>query len=278
MGTPLDPQTIRQFTRLLNKGGYVLDFSDHEFALFTKRIVGVSIQERYGLSKGKSLKQYLYEADREDSIKLLNALMDEWEVREREEAPALMQSIADKCWRILKELKELGPVNATFRTRYEYLDSRGFTSEYLSKQREVLMRNIQDDPTMAIGLAKELVESCCHSILEARAVVQPEPSTTLPKLVTLTQKTLQIAPKEVNATIPQADEVKRLLGSLTNTVKSLAELRNSYGSGHGKSMSYVALSPRHARLAAGAALSVVEYLWDTHLHLQSLSEDGPGTV
>lgn len=272
MGTPLDPQTIRQFTRLLNKGGYVLDFSDHGFALFTKGVVGVSIQERYGLSKGKSLEQYLYEADREDSIKLLNALMGEWEVRERENAPDCMQSIADKCWQILKEL---GPVSATFRTRHEYLDSRGFTSEYLSKQRELLMRDVQDDPTMAIGLAKELVESCCHSILEARAV-QPEPSISLPKLVVLTQKTLQIAPKVVNATIPQADEVKRLLGSLTNTVISLAELRNSYGSGHGKSMSYVALSPRHARLAAGAALSVVEYLWDTHL--QRLSEGDPGTV
>ena len=196
--------------------------------------------------------------------------MGEWEVREREKAPAWMQSIADKCWQILKEL---GPVNATFRTQHEYLESCGFTSEYLSKQREVLMRNVQDDPTTAIGLAKELVESCCHSILEARAI-QPAPSTTLPKHVALTQKTLQIAPKEVNATIPQADEGKRLLRSLTNTDGSLAELRNSYGSGHGKSMSYVALSPRHARLAAGTALSAVEYL----THLQRLSEDGPGTA
>ena len=165
-GIPLDPQTISQFTRLLNNDGYVLNFSNHEFALFTEGVVGVSIQEHYGLSKGKSLERYLQEADREDSIKLLNALMGEWEVREREKAPAWMQSIADKCWQILKEL---GPVNPTFRTQHEYLESRGFTSEYLSEQREVLMRNVQDDPTTAIGLAKELVESCCHSILEARA-------------------------------------------------------------------------------------------------------------
>ena len=204
IGTPLEPQTVNQFTRLLNNNGYVLNFSNHEFALFSEGTVGVSIQECYGLSKGKSLERYLHEADREDSIKLLNALLGEWEVREREKAPAWMQSIADKCWQIFKEL---GPVNATFRTQYEYL------------------------------------ESCCHSILEARAI-QPASSTTLPKLVALMQKTLQIAPKEVNATIPQADEVKWLLGSLTNTVGSLAELRNSYGSGNGKSMLYVALSPR----------------------------------
>lgn len=29
MGIPLDPQTISQFTRLLNNDGYVLNFSNH---------------------------------------------------------------------------------------------------------------------------------------------------------------------------------------------------------------------------------------------------------
>ena len=43
----------------------------------------------------------------------------------------------------------------------------------------------------------------------------------------------------------------------------MAELRNSYGSGHGKDAKFKGLSPRHARLAVGAGVTAVHFLWET---------------
>lgn len=40
----------------------------------------------------------------------------------------------------------------------------------------------------------------------------------------------------------------------------IAELRNPYGTGHGKPDSYKGLTVRHAKLAVGSATTLVEYL------------------
>ncbi|MDR1358549.1 MAG: abortive infection family protein [Coriobacteriales bacterium] len=44
----------------------------------------------------------------------------------------------------------------------------------------------------------------------------------------------------------------------------IAELRNLYGSGHGKSASYKGLTTLHAKLAVGSNITLVNYLWDTY--------------
>ena len=84
-------------------------------------------------------------------------------------------------------------------------------------------------------------------------------------MVDKTQSVLAINPREVDASTHDPKAVKALLGSLASVARHLAELRNSYGTGHGKSTSYQGLSELHAGLAAGAALTLVEYLWTTHL-------------
>ena len=47
--------------------------------------------------------------------------------------------------------------------------------------------------------------------------------------------------------------IKSILGSLTTVVQGLSELRNQYGSGHGKKISFRGLTSRHAKLSVGAA-------------------------
>ena len=42
-----------------NKGGYVLDFSNSTFSSFTLNSVGIDVQEKYGLSKGKSFEEFI---------------------------------------------------------------------------------------------------------------------------------------------------------------------------------------------------------------------------
>ena len=47
-------------------------------------------------------------------------------------------------------------------------------------------------------------------------------------------------------------------------VQGLAELRNSYGSGHGKEATFKGLQPRHSKLAVGAATTLAVFLFETH--------------
>jgi len=44
----------------------------------------------------------------------------------------------------------------------------------------------------------------------------------------------------------------------------MAELRNSYGRGYGKTAKFKGLSPRHARLTVGAAVTASHFIWETY--------------
>lgn len=78
-----------------------------------------------------------------------------------------------------------------------------------------------------------------------------------------------ITPEDMPDNIPMADTMKKLLGNLRAIVKYLGELRNAYGSGHGKSATYKGLQPRHARLAVGSSLTLVRFLWDSFQYRKS---------
>ena len=72
-------------------------------------------------------------------------------------------------------------------------------------------------------------------------------------------------PKNIPENVPAAKEMKALLGNLRAIATNTAALRNHYGSGHDKSADYKGLSPRYAKLAIGSSITVVEFLWETHL-------------
>ena len=257
----------RDFMALLNNGGYVLDFSSADFDAFTHEIVGVALIEKYQLSKGKSLEAYLEQGPRSDAIRLLEALLDEWDRTRSVNASEDEASLAVRCRERLASMRAGTP----FAEEHEHLESQSFTSEYLDAQRKLLQQSIDDNPTAAIGTAKDLVESCCVTILESRSVAFSKDDD-LPKLVDKTTIALGINPRGVPNEAPEARIVKTLLGSLANAARSLAELRNAYGTGHGRPKSYNGLTQRHARLAAGTSLTLVQYLWDTHLERPSKAE------
>lgn len=263
---PLKYHEYRPFMNLLNEGGYVLNFSTLDFDRFTYSIIGIKLTERFGLSKGKSLQVFVESADRADSVKLLRALMDEWEQVRRPDANQASLSLAERCYKVLSGINTQvsdGGIG-------ERLKENGFTSDYLDEQRTLLWEKAKTHPTVTIGIAKELIESCCKTILEANTV-QYSTNDDLPKLVDKTQTALTINPRELREEVANHKAVKALLGSLASVARHLAELRNSYGTGHGKAASYTGLSERHANLAAGASLTLVDYLWSTHLERSSHS-------
>src|SRR5712692_9311683 len=118
---------------------------------------------------------------------------------------------------------------------------------------------VVNDPALAIGTAKELVESCCKTILEARGVTVP-PGADIPQLVKLTSRELELTPDDIPDKAKAADTIKRLLSNLATITQGVAELRNHYGTGHGKQANTKGLSSRHAKLAVGAASTLAVFL------------------
>ena len=122
--------------------------------------------------------------------------------------------------------------------------------------------SIDDDPALAIGAAKELVESTCKTILDSKGVPYAKDSD-LSELMKATTKILKLTPDDIPAVAKGSDLIKRTLHSLASVVGSIAELRTLYGTGHGKSGKAKGLQPRHARLVVGATSSLATFLWDT---------------
>jgi len=122
---------------------------------------------------------------------------------------------------------------------------------------------IEADPGLAVGTAKELVESCCKTIL-ARLSVEVTRSMDLPDLVRLVAKHLRLLPDDIADHAKGAKLIKVLLSNLTQIPLGLAELRGLYGSGHGRAGNYRGIEVRHARLAVGAAVTFIDFVTATY--------------
>jgi hypothetical protein len=136
---------------------------------------------------------------------------------------------------------------------------------------ERLENAIDRDPALAIGTAKELVESCCKSVLTKRGASYPS-NADLPMLTKLVAKELGLVPEGITDAAKGAETIKLILRNLAALTQYLAELRGLYGSGHGRDGQHRGLQPRHARLAVGAAVSFVDFVTETFRERQFREE------
>lgn len=134
---------------------------------------------------------------------------------------------------------------------------------YVSQQITRMEAAVYNDPSLAIGTAKELIETCCKTILQNRGV-EVSSNLELSQLVKATSKELALTPDDIPEQAKAAEIIKRLLSNLATITQGIAELRNQYGTGHGKSAQTKGLSSRHAKLAVGAASTLAVFLLETH--------------
>ena len=134
---------------------------------------------------------------------------------------------------------------------------------YVFQQITRMEASMVNDPALAIGTAKEFVETCCKTILEAQGVAFSK-SDDLPKLIKLTIKELELTPNDIPDKTKAFETIKRLLGGLAAVVQGITELRNQYGTGHGRAGNAKGLDLRHAKLAVGAASTLAVFLTETH--------------
>ena len=264
---------IGTFLRLFNRGGYVLNFSTNEFDIFTMESVGTALCETYKASKGKSLAAYVNDASDDEVIKLLKDLLDYYEKNYEEEYIKDSDEDVFGYSRYNEEYSKLYTKCRSYMDRVlnittplasnaiELQDK--FSSEYLSKQIDLMLKMQTENPTDAIGKAKELIESCCKTILDAKNIPWDK-NWEISKLTGETLNSLDLTPNAIPDSDPVSGNIKAVLGNLRGITTKLAEIRNPYGSGHGKSASFTGLEVRHAKLAVGCSITFVTFLWDTY--------------
>lgn len=203
---------------------------------------------------------------------------------DRNESLTLVQQFNDQLrqdgWRLVEEeriagrprfvpiqIKDSGARSVTrARSVADALDAG-----WMQKEIERLERSVDQDPALAIGTAKELVESCCKSILTKREV-EFSRKADLPELTKLLTKELKLVPEGISDEAKGAGTVRLILRNLTALTQYLAELRGMYGSGHGRDGKHRGLEPRHGRLAVGAAVAFIDFVTDTH-HRRLLDDE-----
>jgi len=133
----------------------------------------------------------------------------------------------------------------------------------LLRQIARMRSSVDEDPALAIGTAKELVETTCKTILLERRV-EFSPSADVGELVKKAREVLHLLPEDIPESAKGAQTIRKLLSNLGTIGQSLGELRNLYGSGHGRPGGARGLGPRHARLAVGSAATLTLFLFETH--------------
>lgn len=134
---------------------------------------------------------------------------------------------------------------------------------WMQKEIERLERAVDVDPALAIGTAKELVETCCKTIL-TKLGVEFSKSADINDLTKALSKELKLVPEGIPNEARGVENVRLILRNLSALPGYLTELRGLYGTGHGRDGNHRGLQPRHARLAVGAAVVFIDFVTETY--------------
>lgn len=242
-------------------GGYVLDFGNRTFEEFVSESVGLDIHEdrfvSLGTSKANKLRA-LWKLETDQVVgKILTDLIAHAEtIRTRLDESDVAK--IQKCKEIASRLLASTPCLDPLKKHATALDAK-----HLAEQVRRMEASVETDPSLAIGTAKELIETCCKTILAERGV-SISGSADVPTLTKATLKELKLVPEGISESTRGADVIKRLLSNLGTIGNGLAELRGLYGTGHGKHGNASGLTARHAKLAVGAAATLAVFLFETH--------------
>jgi hypothetical protein len=194
---------------------------------------------------------------------------------DREEASTIVEHFNDQLRQAGWELGEVERIAG--RARYESRRIEHYGNRAVSRGRTVvdsleagaMARQIQRmeyaveaDPELAIGSAKELVESCCKTIL-GKLGIGIGKNDNMNDLVKKLAKSLDLVPEGINDQAKGADCIKKILGNLNQIAGNLAQLRGLYGTGHGKDGRHKGLQSRHARLAVASAVAFADFVSET---------------
>ncbi len=176
--------------------GYVSNFSDTTFEHFIADEVGVEIHSpKYcanGTSKAKKLREFWRVESDYLAGKSIMALVKHVEENFSSDISSIdpeKKKLLDPCKAIATRLLP-GNINLGHLKETAVV----FDAQYLAEQIRRIEQSIQSDPALAIGTAKELIETCCKTILAERG----KPVTGTPNIPALTKETLNVKSNRVS--------------------------------------------------------------------------------
>lgn len=137
------------------------------------------------------------------------------------------------------------------------------SSSYVDQKISLMNESVEKDTSLAIGTAKELVETVCKSILKQKSI-SVDKEWDVAKLLKETTNALNFRPQNADEPAKAEKSIKQILGGISSAIQGVTELRNSYGSGHGKEAAFVGLEPKFSRLIVGLVSSVAIFYLSTN--------------
>ena len=252
----------RRLENLLGMGGgSITGFTNRTFQEFVQETVGIDIEEgKYtheGTSKANRLRSF-WRLEPDPIVGELLVALINYQASLQMSPSWEYNAAIQECHEIAERPLANGSGFSSLHEKAKVL-----SATHLIEQLRRLEASIEKDPALAIGTAKELVETCCKTILAERG----KPVAGTPDVSTLTKDTfkeLKLVPDHIPDATRGADIIRRLLSNLGTIGNNLAELRNLYGTGHGKHGKSTGLNARHAKLAVGAAGTLAVFLFETH--------------
>jgi len=157
--------------------------------------------------------------------------------------------LAGIAWDGTGLVRRIDPVPASFLERLADLED-------VDREVRRILESVERDPADAITAARALVETACKTVLEELGEPIDERDD-LPGLYKRTALALKVD------TTQHEVVYRQILQGLASSVQGLAELRNKLGDAHGPRRGGARAQPRHARMAAGAAMTIATFLIET---------------
>ena len=140
---------------------------------------------------------------------------------------------------------------------------RYLNTAYVNGKINTMTDAIHKDTDLAIGTAKELLETTCKSILRQKGEAINS-DWTLPQLLKATTNSLDFTPKEASDPTKAEKAIKQILSGIGTIVQGVGELRNGYGTGHGKDADFKGLEIKYAKLLVGVVSEVAIFYLATN--------------
>lgn len=181
-----------------------------------------------------------------------------------------MAKVDEQCGKPIYSHIDKSSVKATLGAKKlhikKYLDTA-----YVNGKIDLMNSAVNNSTDLAIGTAKDLLETACKSILKQKGIIY-ERSWDLNRLVRETTNQLDFKPNLADDPAAAERSIEKILRGLVNTLHGVAELRNAYGTGHGKHADFIGLEPMYARLVVGIVAEIVTLLLSVNGEKAELEE------
>lgn len=132
----------------------------------------------------------------------------------------------------------------------------------LAKQLKRIYSSLDDDPELALGTTKEMLETVMKTILDGK--VENLNKMDIPELIKEVRKELTLIPDVSEESKKAKKTLERTLSNLGQIIVGIGELRNTFGTGHGKVINESNLKGYHTRFAVNSGITLAKFLMEVY--------------